>query len=323
MKKMITLAAVLCCAMTSTMAIAQDNMDEVVKEVEQRVKMADKNPSDGKLQLQAGRALLSYKLGDKIDFERSMTYANRAQKIAESQTVLKDTLKGGVYLLLSDLYLRKQDGRKAFDYAEMGLEALSQELGRYDRWTIFQKLYVGYFTMMYLDTRRGSLMIQQAFLDSELAPAEKRIQNITELSALYEMALEYSMADIAIKMNHGLPVIVFEGKRYLMLETSEWNMEKPLVGWLMPNLMQMIKGEEDESETGLILCEFDDVDAPLRYIKPEDENRPEFKVTVAINPTDHSLLNIPKENTILWFLDEPSYNKVLEKYHAFKASKGK
>ena len=98
MKKiMMTIAAVLYCCLAPALAMAQINVEEVIKQVEQKVKLADKNPTNGKMQLEAGQALIWNNLGDKRDPERSMTYANRALKIAEEQTVLQDTLKGETY----------------------------------------------------------------------------------------------------------------------------------------------------------------------------------------------------------------------------------
>lgn len=313
-----TLATVLCCWLTHTSAMAQSNVEEILKQVEQKVKLADKNPTNGKMQLKAGLALIWDDLGEKADPERSMVYANRALKIAEEQIVLQDTLKGETYLLLAELNMMKGDSKKALEYTEKGLEAFSQELGRYDRWTIYQKIYVGHLTMLYIDTRRGSLMIQQAFLDSEMIPQEQRIQNLKELTVLYEMALEYSMADLADRMIRGVPLFVFDGKRYLILDTGEWNMEKPIVGWIMPSLMDDQPGGNEEDHKYVILCDFDDINAPLRLIKAGDKNEPEFKVNFSLNPSDTSHLNIPEDNSRLWFLNEAEYNKVLEKYHAFK-----
>lgn len=316
------LAAVLCCWMVTTIAIAQGNVEEIIKQIEQKVKLADKNPANGLMQLKAGQALIWNELGDKRDPDRSLLYANRALKIAEEQIVMQDTLKGETYLLLSDINMMKGDTQKAFEYVEKGLEAISQELGRFDRWTIFKKIFVGYLTMTYLDARRGSLIIQQAFLDNEMIPMEKRIQNIENLAVLYELALEYSMADLAIKMKHGLPIVVLDGKKYFMLDTGEWNMEKPIVGWMMPRIMDALqRGNEEKSGDShdIILCEFEDINAPLRLIKADDENRPDFLIRFWINAANHSYLNIPEDNTFLWFLTDDGFNKILEKYRAFKA----
>ena len=80
MKKIVmTLAAVLCCAMT---LMAQESVERALKSAEEKVKLADKNPKDGKKQLRAAEALLNDELGEKKDYDRALTYANRALKIA-------------------------------------------------------------------------------------------------------------------------------------------------------------------------------------------------------------------------------------------------
>lgn len=323
-KSLLTLAAVLCCTMASTVANAQENVEEIMKKVEEKVKLADKKPGDGKLQLQAGQALIWGDLGEKRDYDRALTYANRAAQIAEAQKVLKDTLKGDAYLLLSGIYLDKRDVSKAFEYCEKGLDAFTQELGRYDPLTISKKLAVGYAVMTSMDIRRGSLMIQQAFLDSELAPEDKRIQNIEELSSLYELAVEYQMAQMAKIMQYGLPLIVFEGRRYLMLDTGDWNMEKPIVGWLMPGIFDLLTGKspEERERKSLIICDFDDANAPLRFIEADATSKPEFKIQFMINPSDPRHLNVPNENARLWFFPEDIFNTILERYHAFKTQFG-
>ena len=322
MKKILmALAAAICCAMASTVAKAQTNVDEVLKQVEEAVKLADKQPADGMLQLKAGQALIWNELGDRKDYDRSLNYANRALQIAEAQAVLKDTLKARAYLLLGDIYLNKRDLNKAFDCCEKGLDALTQELGRYDPWTISMKIYVGYSIMGAMDIRRGALMIQQAFLDSELAPEDKRIQNIEDLNSLYELSLEYQMAQMAKIMKYGLPLIVFEGRRYLILEAGDWNMEMPIVGWLMPGILEKLSGEnpEETEPSEVILCDFDDTRAPLRAIAADAKNRPDFKIQFMLNPSDPRHLKLPDENGRLWFFPENIFNDILKRYHDFKA----
>ena len=318
-KRMMVLAATLCCIMTSTVAIAQNDVDEVLKQVEQKVKLADKEQTDGKLQLQAARALVRDDLGERRDPDRALIYANRALKIAEAQTVLKDTLKGHTYLTLGGIYFGKRDLGKAIDCYEKGLEYIGQELGRYDRWTIYNKICIGNFIMTSLDIRRGSLIVQQAFLDSEMTPEDQRIQNISELSFLYELSIEYLMADIANRMQCGLPLLFYEGKRYLVLETDTWNMEQPIVGWLMPSIMNMLQGKNKEEKSKMILCDYYDENAPLRLIEPVGNDRPQVFAGFAINPTDHRYLSVHENNTFLLFFPESTINKILERYHAFKA----
>ena len=232
----------------------------------------------------------------------------------------KDTLKGHSYLLLGGIFFDKRDFNKSFECYENGLEALGKELGRYDCYTIYQKLYFGHFIMISLDIRRGSLIIQQAFLDSEMIPEEKRIQNILELNSLYEFAVENLIADMSNKMQRCLPLITFENKKYLILETDSWNMTKPIIGWLAPGLQDMLQGKRKTDKNHLILCDINDTSTPLRPIEFEGDKGPRFTIHFSLNQADHRYLNIPEENTRLLFFNEDVFKQILDKYNAFKSS---
>ena len=78
MKKiMMTLAAVLCC-MVTTVVSAQNTPEQALKQAEQKAKLADKNLKNGKMQLEAAYAFINDELGEKKDLDRALTYANRA-----------------------------------------------------------------------------------------------------------------------------------------------------------------------------------------------------------------------------------------------------
>ena len=97
-----------CCAMT-TVVNAQNAMEDALKQVEQKTKLADKNPKNGKMQYQAAIACIADVLGEKKDFDRAISYANRALKIAQEHPVPQDTLKGLSSNALGLIYMAKQD----------------------------------------------------------------------------------------------------------------------------------------------------------------------------------------------------------------------
>ena len=102
MKKiMMTLAAVLCCTMTSTVVNAQE-AESVIKEGEQLLKAADEAPQDWNKQYNAARFYLneSKRTPDPKVAEK---YANRALEIAQSQTEKRDTILGKSFELMSTL----------------------------------------------------------------------------------------------------------------------------------------------------------------------------------------------------------------------------
>ena len=92
-KLMMICVAMLCCAM-ATVVNAQNTVEEAMKELESKAKLADQNPTNGKMQYEAAAACMSDALGEKKDYDRALTYANRALKIAQEHPAPQDTLKG-------------------------------------------------------------------------------------------------------------------------------------------------------------------------------------------------------------------------------------
>lgn len=235
--------------------------------------------------------------------------------------MLKDTLLGYTCLTLGSIYRKKREIEKSYDYFEKGLKAFEQELGRYDPITIYQKLRIGFDIMMTIDVRYGSIFIQQAFLDSERVPADKRLKNMDNISALYDFAAEFLTADITNRMWNGLPIVVFEGKRYFMVETPDWNMERPVVGWLVPKIRQMLQGKEAKTEGDIVLIEVDDKNAAPRLIKSDADVKPKYEVSFALDSNDNHALSVPAESARLMFIQESGYHEILAKYREFRAKK--
>ena len=137
MKKILmTLAAVLCCAMAT---MAQNTPEQMLKEAEAKAKLADKNPKNAKMQLAAAGAFIYDELGDKKDFDRALIYANRALKLSQEHPAPQDTLQGNTCLALGLIYMGKQDMETAVDFFQKATDGFQTELGRYDPVTIGTK----------------------------------------------------------------------------------------------------------------------------------------------------------------------------------------
>lgn len=323
MKRIMAMVALIC-AVTFQMSAQNSNellQQAALKVVQEAAKAADKAPKDGRKQYVAAAGFCMDLLGDKADLDRALIYANKALKIAESQRVLKDTLMGYTCLTLGSIYQKKHELEKAYDYYERGLKAFEQELGRYDPVTISQKLKVGFDIMMSIDIRHGSIFIQQAFLDSERAPADKRLKNLENVTALYDLAIEFLTADVSNRMWNGLPIVFFEGKRYIMVETPEWNVEQPVVGWLVPKLRPMLQGRAIETKGDIVLFDIDNVNAEPRVIPSDAAVKPQFEVLFSQDEKDKHALNVPEESARIMFIQEAGYNQILAKYRAYKAAK--
>ena len=239
MKKILmTLAAVFCCAMTTTVD-AQDKVEQALKQAEQKAKLADENVENGKMQYEAAVSFISDDLGEKKDLDRALTYANRAFKISQERPAPQDTLKGLTCYALGMIYMWKQSWENCFDYLEMAMDAFQEELGRYDPVTNGTKLVYGYF-MAGAQPLRAFPMIQEAFTDNSMTPQDKRIENMDMAFIAQSMALEMLIAEYTKRMSRAVPMIIRDGKSYLVVQTKDWNMERPLGSGLMRMPFQVV-----------------------------------------------------------------------------------
>ena len=318
MKKILmTLAAVLCCWMT-TVVNAQTTQEQALKQAEQKAKLADKNPKNGKMQLEAAYAFINDELGEKKELDRALTYANRAYKISQEHPAPQDTLKGLSCYALGLIYMGKQSYENFLDYMEMAMDGFQEELGRYDPVTIGTKLTYGSF-MMGPQPLRAYTKIQEAFNDNEKAPQNKRIEKMEEANIVLELALEMLIAEQTRRFRYALPLIFKDGKRYFVVQTKSWNMERPLVGWQTAEELATDE-ERENAKDDYILC---DDQFKFFTVPKEDKDKYSFLCNFGHKVWNPRKLETKEGDSRIFFLTPDAYNKVLEGFHAFKTNNNK
>ena len=313
MKRIVTIV-VLICAVVFQMN-AQVTVEHALKEAEQRAKLADKNPKNGKIQYQAAMGFINDELGEKKDFDRALTYAHRALKIAREQPAPQDTLQGLTCMALGMIYLDKGEFENSMDFMEMSMDALEVELGRDNPLTNGTKLVYG--GMMLGQPVRAFPKILEAMFDNSLAPKDKRIENMEEANILQEMAFEMLLADQTRRFRYALPMITLSGKKYVIVQTADWNMEHPLVGWQLQNYMRTDEERKAFKGDETILC-----DEAFQFTVLPDEEKEKRQMTFnfrhkILNPR---MLESDEGDTRIWFLNPAAYNNVLAKYREYKAA---
>ena len=318
MKKILTtlIIAIFCCAMTTTVH-AQDKVEQALKLAEQKAKFADENMENGKVQYEAAVSFISDDLGEKKDLDRALTYANRAYKISLEHPAPQDTLKGLSCYALGMIYMWKQSWENCFDYMEMAMDAFQEELGRYDPVTNGTKLVYGYF-MAGAQPLRAFPLILQAFTDNSMAPQNKRIENIDKAFIAQSMALEMLIADYTKRMSHAVPAVIHEGKSYYVIQTKDWNMERPLVGWTVPSMLRTDAENASFKGDDLILC---DDNFQLFVVPEEEKEKYNLNFSFLHQVRNPRQLQIKDGSSYIWFLNDQSYNDILKKYREFKSKK--
>ncbi len=313
MKKLLTLIVLLCAVALQTYA-QTDSVTVAQKQAEQFAKQADENPNDGKLQCKAGLAFVNEELKDKKDYALAQQYLERALKIAEEQTVMKDTLMGLTCQGLALVYMGKNDLEKTAIYLSKSTDAFEKELGKYDPLTIGSKL-ISSWLMMGSNAFLSYSNLLEAFVNNDNAPENMRIENMNEANIILELSTEMFIAHITKMFRYALPLINYKGKGCLIVQAADWNIERPLVGWLVPNLLR--SDEEKATHKGDQALLYDGE----KIIALSEEERNQNMLQVSFN---HFVKNprklVSKEgDSRIYFLSPEEYGKILYAYRVYKA----
>jgi len=309
---MMTLAAVLCCAMAT---MAQDTTEQMLKEAEAKAKLADKNPKNGKMQLEAAGAFIYDQLGEKKDYDRALIYANRALKISQEHPAPQDTLQGNTCLALGLIYLGKQNMETALDFFQMAADGFQAELGRYDPVTIGSKFVYGWMMMQYLPFR-GFSMIQEAMVDNSFAPNDKRVENMEEANIALELALEMIIAEHTKRYRYAVPVIYLDSTMYYLVQTSDWNLERPLVGWMVPSFLNENENDDEVHDPAIIA----DDNGRFRVLSEEEREQSPLTFSFRHYTLKPKRIEGDEGDSRLLFLQPEGYNRLLNDYRKFKES---
>ena len=321
MKKIImTLAAVLCCA--TTVVNAQNTVEENKKMVstnlqmaEQKVKLADENPTDGQKQYAAATALTSIAANTDGQYDRAISYAHKALEIAKAQKEQKDTLLANTYSLLGNIYLMQGSVDNACDFMELSVDAAEEQLGRYDAVTIYSRLKTGLTLIsIYPDTRRGFLHVLQAFYDNDKAPVNKRIKNMDQFNIRHNLAMEQMLTAYTNANRYAVPVFMMDGEKYYIVQTRDWHIGQPLVNWLSPNMLR--SQEEREAHMGENIVIMNDKGEFRRLSKEEGQKALLETPNFWINTNSRELETAPSAG-YLWYLQPQVYNDTVKRFEEF------
>ena len=313
MKRMTTIVALVCAV--AFQVSAQNTVEENKKMAEQTVKLADANPTDGQKQYAAATALVGIAVNTDGQYDRAISYAHKAIEIAKAQKEQKDTLLANTYSLLSNIYLMQGSVDNGCDFMELAVDAIEEQLGRYDAVTIYSRFKTGLTLIsIYPDTRRGFLNVMQAFYDNDKAPVNKRIKNMEQLNIQFSMAMEQMLTAYANGNRYAVPVVMLDGEKYYMVQTRDWHIGQPLANWLSPNMLR----SEDErlAHRGENIILMNDKVEFRRLTKEEGQNLPMVFPQFMLNPNSREV-EIAPGASYLWFLQPETYNETVKRFEEF------
>lgn len=298
---------------------AQSDVEKQLKEVEAKVKLADENPNNARMQYDAAFAIIYEKTKkEKADVDIAKKYASKAVNLALKEPTLKDTTLALSYDLLGSLYLKDQSIDNTLDFWELAIDAYEKELGKYDPVTIGSKLAYSNAIVLLGLPHKGFSLLLEAFNDNENAPMNKRIINMDMATILFETTLENLIAEQTERFRYALPEILFEGEKYYFVQTPYWSMGKSLLGWIAPSLSEQYGGPEvEKTNTDIILL--NDKTGEFRIIGEDEESRPELNSSIIFKRSDPRKISFQENNSYLKFFPKLVYNQIYERYLEFKS----
>lgn len=318
MKRFVVVAFALICIAIGLKA--QSDVEKLFKEAEAKVKLADDNPNNARMQYDAASALAADELiKERADLDRAKKYASRAVDISLKEPVLKDTTLALSYDLLGNLFLREQSIENSFDFWELAIDAYEKELGRYDPVTIGSKLAYSNAIIMFGSPHKGFSLLLEAFNDNENAPENNRIVNMDKATLLFEIALEKLIAEQTERFRYALPEITYDGERYIIVQTIDWNIESPLVGWFTSKMLEEYgwPPKDDRDDYSIIIM--NEETGEFRLIGNDEENRPQLDTGMRYYRSDPRKISFKEDCSYLKFFSKSIYDQIKDKYLEFKS----
>ena len=318
MKKiMMTLAAVLCCTMTTTVVNAQE-VESPIKEGERLAKAADDAPQDWKKQYDAAEFYLNESKGTPNPKEAEK-YATRALEIAKSQTFKRDTILGKSFELMSALGMYNQNVDQMIGYYDQAIRAYVDELGYQNaaippriaflaslKWMLHSSGAYAYGDADAVKTLR------EAFLLNNQLPEGQRAEGMEDAETIYALSHEILMAEHRQQMKDKVWLWTdqADGKTYTILAFDDWTVEQP-AGFLATMFVDNQNGKKaPDLKCGLVLM---DEQGNITERKPT-----EFLWNVNFNQKGNAYRLTDQTNLRVVRIPSEKRQQIIDAFHKFE-----
>jgi hypothetical protein len=229
MKKIVlTLAAVLCCVMTTNVVNAQTTETESKSDRYFRLsKMADENPSDWKAQLEVGHILLD-KESDFYNQTRACRYYERIYHLAaDYNKEIPDSVFAETCEILIAQAINKSDLDELLFYSDEMLRA--EKIGR----TISNETLIaqGAMASLYAMAKEDNPRALMYMSDARKRVAESQKPGIECTDVMTAMLYDNLFSEYKKLFGDKLIELTIDAKKYIIIAIRDWNVEKPLMGW--------------------------------------------------------------------------------------------
>lgn len=134
-----------------------------------------------------------------------------------------------------------------------------------------------------------------------------------------QVTVEHALkeAEQTKRFRYALPMITLSGKKYVIVQTADWNMEHPLVGWQLQNYMRTDEERNTFKDDETIIC---DDNIQFMVLPEEEKERRQMTFNFRYKILNPHKLEVNEGDARIWFLTPAAYNNILAKYREYKAT---
>lgn len=317
MKKiMMTLAALLCCAMTTTVVNAQE-AESPIKKGEHLLKAADDAPQDWQKQYDAAKFYLNESNGTPNP-TLAEKYATRALEIAQSQTEKRDTILGKSLELMSGLGMYNHNIEQTINYYEQAIQAYADELGyknaaippRIAFFASYKWLIYSLGAYAYGDAEAVRFLREASILNNQLPEGQRA--EMHDAMTIYALSHEMLMAEQKNWMNDKVWLWTdqTDGKTYTVLAFDDWTVDQPAGFMATMYIDNQNSKKESDFKYGFVLM---DEQGNITERKPS-----EFVWNVQFNQKGNAFRLDDKTNLRVVSIPAEKHQQIIDTFHKFE-----
>ena len=227
MKKIILLAAMFCFAALNVNAQEEESESKVEKML-RLTKAADETPTDWKAQMEAGRFLLNKEQG-MYNMSQAEKYFERVYHVAtDYNKEIPDSVLRETCMMLMTMASNKKNIDKALFYIDemIHAEKVGAEMGN------GPMCYVLAWGIMYGMVKGDLVKSLSYMMDFRERLIKDNTPGIEYTDAFTAMTFERMIEKYRNLFSDKVVELVLDGKKYYVISIGDWNIEKPLMGWL-------------------------------------------------------------------------------------------
>lgn len=227
MKKIILFAAFVCFAALSVSAQTEEKESKIEKML-RLTKTANENPTDWKAQLEAGHFLLDKENGMYNQSQAEKYYERLYHLATDYNKEIPDSVIRETGIMLMTVATDKKNLDKALFYIDAMIHAQRAGVDISDDYMT----YFAFWGMMNSMGKEDRVKSLSYIMNLREKLSQNKTPGIEYTDVLTTVLFERLIAQYRDMFGDKLVEMTLDGKKYIMISKGDWNIEKPLVGWM-------------------------------------------------------------------------------------------